>query len=288
MRPITEYSSCLDLLRDAFANASASDRQANLKSFAKSMGIAISTLHMLLNGKRNLTLKHVQTLATSLKLAETERSFIETLFLRDYSRKIKVKGAIESSRSHYANRLQDLRDAAHMDRVRYVDRFTLSDWRIPALLIYLLDVFDANLSNSEQADWQVLSERFQLPEKTIREWVDRLQNLGFVKFNSKEGQYIIMDGVARCIPQTKYLTSVLRQFLHRISSHYTDPLHVFRSFTFFIAPEDLPSLKAELNDIFERYANRRGTSSDVIATAFLGIIPVTKQGRGPKNKSRPV
>lgn len=117
MKPIISYTSCLEVLKDAYTTEVSGNPHSNLKSFAHSMGMAQSTLHMILNGKRNLTLKHLQRLSDLLKLVPHERDFLETLFLRSKS----VDGCTNVT---YARKLRRLAEQPQIERLlsrpRYV------------------------------------------------------------------------------------------------------------------------------------------------------------------------
>lgn len=267
MSPIAQYHSCLDYLRDVYAMESTANSQVNLASFAKSLGIAPSTLHMILNGKRNLTIKHIQNLSTLMKLNPTERDYLETLFLRNHSEQRGIK-------SQYDTKLKELANSIRVERRRQTNRFVLSDWRIPMVLIYLWDVIGTSQLNDERRDQ--FAKKFHVSVKQLNSWIEACSAAGFLKMNQNGSVHLIMDGIARKISQKNYLRAVLKELSDRVNTEYEDPAHVFRSFTFSVSPENLKTLKSEINDLFESYMVQKADSSSIVVTAFAGVMPPTK------------
>jgi uncharacterized protein (TIGR02147 family) len=101
--------------RDYLAGIVELERQnvhgASLRTFADRLGIGLSTIKMVLDGSRNLTIKNIHSIATRLNLVKLEHEFFESLVLRDQAEDDDV-------RAHYEKKIQQFRIESKNKRFR--------------------------------------------------------------------------------------------------------------------------------------------------------------------------
>jgi uncharacterized protein (TIGR02147 family) len=205
---------CLQVLRDDFATRRAADPRVTLAVYARELGLGPSALHMILAGKRNLTLAVVQRAAVALRLSPEERDHFETLYLRSQAED-------EATRAHYDRKLRGRAAAVTpARRVRRGDQRLLAQWQVPVLLVWLWDMLgsaDVERLERDHAGW--LARRLGLARAQLTELLDHCRRSGLTAVGADGYTHLLLDGIGRQIPQKTYLKHVLAEMLRRVDRH---------------------------------------------------------------------
>ena len=236
---VFEYSSFRAYLRDIFQSEKAESGRVTLSSFAKLFGLSGPALQMILTGSRNLTLANTHRIARALKLRDLELDFFEALVLREQAETKEV-------RRYYAKRLVTLSQQSGTKRVRLSERKILGDWRVPALLIYLID-FVANLPEAERkAALKKFAKNLALSESSLVALTSYLESSGIISSSPGGGIHIEFDRLASRVTQKQYVKSIIQEMVHRVDSDFDLGAAIFRAFVVAVPVDDIEALRDDI------------------------------------------
>jgi len=172
---IYQYKSASRFLLDRVVEKQKLDQNFSIRKWSKEMGFpSHSLLAMVLQGKRNLTLKQVPFLSKGLNLSTPEKMFFQGL--------IQVENAKTKEEKEWCELwLSELRPKSESAlTIREIDEYSaISDWIHPALLA--LSDTSESYSDAETAA-KKLNSKHTLNE--VRVAIDRLNSLGLLQRDS--------------------------------------------------------------------------------------------------------
>ncbi len=176
---IYQYRSASRYLLDRVTEKQKADRKFSVRKWTKEMGYPSHTLlAMVLQGKRNLTLKQVPYLAKGLDLSTPDKLFFQGL--------IQIENAKTPEEKEWCELwLSELRPSSvEKNHVREIDEYTtIANWIHPAILA-LSDTRES-FRDSEEAAEKLDS---RLPKTEVRAAIDRLLSLELIK-KDHSGRY---------------------------------------------------------------------------------------------------
>lgn len=253
---MTVLESYRDILTSEFQRRQDRNPRYSLRSFAGFLGMSPAHLSQVLSGKRALSFKAAESIASRLSLPPVERQ-----------RLLGNLGTLSTS--------QD--DADVFRRLREQEFAAIANWQDYALLGL------ANL-DSNKADSRWISERLGIPVAQARATLNRLTELGIIKI---EGGSFYQTGKPLATTQD-VKSAAIRQFHRGLLQKAADSLDTvetaqrdFSAITMAIDPEKLSLAKKRIQ-LFRRQLCRElesGPQKDVYTLA-VQLFPLTvKKGR---------
>ena len=175
---VFEYRSAKRFFLDSVEQEKRTNTQFSIRKWAKEMGLpGHALLVLILQGKRNLTLKQVPFLAIGLQLATPERLYFQALIQLENTKTNEEKELIRSW-------LIDLNPGKHY-QVKEVDEYlVISHWIHMAILAYAF-------SKQGLTDISQIIKRFEskLSSLEIHAAFERLKDLGLLIWNEDENKF---------------------------------------------------------------------------------------------------
>ena len=278
MKSIFYYPLYREFLKDRFLATKEKNPKMNLGFVAKKLGLSQSSLNMILSGQRNLTIENIFSVAKFLKLSSVDHDYFENLVLRDQS------GDETPQRRHYDMKLKQIRRTAKIENVSVTDKTLLSNWRVPAFLIYLMD-FKRDMSKElSQEDITHIANRIQLPEKEIKELMQKFFKSGLLSYTNNKQLHIEFDKLSSIISQKNYMSSIHKEFQTRIDQIFQDQNSIYRGFVFSMKKEAIPNFRTDILSLYEKYMAEidEDVNKNILVQSIAGMFPITDfQGPAP-------
>ncbi len=168
------YRDYRQFLRDAFVELKRERRGFSHRAFARQAGFASSNfVHLVMQGKRNLSIAGVQKVARALKLKRDESLFFENLVLFDQAK-------TDAERNIYYERIAANRKYAEVHRLEHGQFEYYSRWYVPVIreMILLADF-------QEDPEWIARHIVPNITPREAREAIDLLLELGLIDRDAK-------------------------------------------------------------------------------------------------------
>lgn len=265
MKSIHDFTSYRDFLRSAFLREKRSSRKTTLALYARSLGMSSSALAMVFSGQRNLTVESIHDVAVRLRLSQAEHEAFEAMALREQS----PRGS--RAQRYYAQKLGLIARASKIASVRVSDRELLSDWLVPALLVYLMDV-----GSRVALDPEVVSARFGVAPARARALVASVEKSGLVSLGEGGQAHVVFEKIVGEGPQKNYVKAVLGELARRVEHDFKSEDALYRAFVLSIRKDSVPVLRRELMALFEAHmaAASKNPDENTIVQALVGMFPV--------------
>jgi uncharacterized protein (TIGR02147 family) len=253
------YRSAKRFFLDSVEEEKRSNTFFSVRKWAKEMGMpGHALLILILQGKRNLTLKQVPFLAKGLRLSTPERLYFQTLIQLENTKTNEEKELIRSW-------LMDLNPGTHY-QVKEVDEYlVISHWIHMAILAYAF---------SKQGLTQVdqLIQRFEskLSALEIHVAFERLKDLGFLiwsdeekKFQAKYQRLTTKDDVANRGAR-EYHKQVAQLSIDSIEKQKPEDRE-FQSFAINVPTHKIKTLKEMMRKFRTQIENELNDGAELIA-----------------------
>lgn len=273
MKPISEYASYREYLKDVFEEEKRTSKRVTLGQYAKKFGLSGPGLNLILSGARNLTIANLHQIARALNLPQPEREYFEALVFRD-------QATDRETRSYYSKRLASNSKKVAVRYVRMSDKRLVANWLVPALLIYLIDFSNVKTKkNLDEVDLEAIAKKFRMNSSQLSKIILQLQEQGLLSIDPSDNVHIAFEKVAFEYPQKEYVRAVTKELDLRLDESFDDEDTLFRALTFSINQSQLPSLRSDILGIFNDYmAKYNPTSEDgVLIQGLVGVFPVLKK-----------
>lgn len=266
---IIDYTSYRQFLRDVVTAERAQRPAATLQRIARLFDLTGPALSMVLDGSRNLAPHRVYRIARLLKMSREEIAYFEALVLSEQARD-------PEERDYHLSKLQELRNQKKTQTIRMTPSVLLSEWFIPAMLVYLLEVAPVDAAQVTPAH---LATTFGLAEDHVARLLERLATTGILRVKPEGKVELRVDELATTVVQKNYLKSLLDETRRRIDPEYASPHSFFAADTLALPLSQVRSLILEYKALVEKYiacaAPREELS--VIQTAFQ-LFPIVRRG----------
>jgi uncharacterized protein (TIGR02147 family) len=270
MKSIFYYTLYRTFLKDRLVATKENNPKMNLGVFAKKMGLSQSSLNMILSGQRNLTVENIFSVAKFLKLSPVEHDYFENMVLRDQSE----EGT--PHRRYYEVKLKKIRRFAKIENISVTDKTLLSNWRIPALLIYLMDRKRQPSEELSQDEIRHIANRIQLPGKEIEKLMQKFFKSGLLSYTSDKQLHIEFDKLSSKISQKNYVSSIHGEFQKRVDEIFDDQNSIYRGFVFSLRKEAIPNFRDDILALYERYMADidKDVRKNILVQSIAGMFPV--------------
>ncbi len=235
-------------LKDLFYAEQAQSRAISIKSFAKSVQMSPSAFHMILSGKRNLTVHYLHLIASKLKLQRWEREYFESMVLNNQAES-------EDEAAFYLARIKKLREQQQdlAQKVRVSDSTIATQWFTPALLIYLTDKLNISQGDLNQLPWDEISEYFGKSKEEIIEAVEKLKEQNFLCFSASQKLHIQFDKLIKDITTYQYTHAISKVGVDRMEKNFGNQQCFFSTYSLTMSRKLLPRFVDDYKELLEKY-----------------------------------
>ena len=239
-----EFSSAAKFFRAKFEESKLDSASFNVRQFAQELGIGVSSLKMILSGRRNPTPHQALAAAKALKLSPWETSYLDNL-----SRLDGTESAWE--RAYYTKILQKLRKERKVSRTDVADKSLLSDPLSLPLLVYFMELGENATQKMADPELQKLAARLKCAPERLRQLVEKFKKLGALTPKKEGGFHVVFSRMNHKHLQKQYLKNLLTIAAQRIESEYEGTTSHFVSYTFTATDDALWSLRMDLKALME-------------------------------------
>jgi uncharacterized protein (TIGR02147 family) len=258
---IQRFTSFRVFLRATFQSLKKSNPGITFVKFAKVLGLSESSLHMILNGERNLTIHMIHKVASGMELSDPDTRLFEAMVLREQA---------ESSeeRVFYSRRLKELKLLSKdLRSVRLASQSVISAWYVPALIVYMIDVLDVKNSGLKEESLTKVADALGLPLEEIQKLLKRLHEDGIFTYDSQDRVHFQFDRIASNLPEVQYLRTCFQQAFKRLELQYGKPGSVFLAHSLSLTEDSFKELAAEYSAMMEKFMSLSTSGSQKIKVA---------------------
>ena len=241
-----------------------------IEKYATDLEIGVSSLKMILSGKRKLTVKQALGAARALKLSPAETEHFELLALRQNSDD-------DWEHTYYTKKLQRQKRELKVQSINVSRRELLQDPFALRVLVYLMELKEARTAFLEQDNSaKFLAREFSTSVEKIEALLSELGRLGIFTAADERNFHVVFDRMNHRQLQKNYLKKLLVEAAQRLDKDYESPTAHFVAYTFRATDADLVNLRRDLKTLMEKYLSAEAApGADVqIAQANVQIYPV--------------
>jgi uncharacterized protein (TIGR02147 family) len=237
---LTSFGDYRKYLNTVIENECATRPGLSMAAFAKSFGMSRSALSMVLSGDRALSLPFVHRIASALKLDHNDHAYFEILVL-------KCQSESAEDRAYYERRLSSERSKRQTQAVTSPSRTLVSEWFVPALLVYLIDI-----SDSPERVPQIAAQ-LGISTQHVRDVISSLQQEGFLSYKGHGNVHISFNRVAAMITSQQYMKSAFGEANRQLERHFASPQHFFAVHSFSILEGDIKTFIEDYKTLVNKY-----------------------------------
>ncbi|MFN7906425.1 MAG: helix-turn-helix domain-containing protein [Pseudobdellovibrionaceae bacterium] len=260
------FSSTQDFFKKSFAASKRGNPKLTVNSYAKRIGVGVSSLKMILSGKRKPTLHQVLSLSRSQRFSYQQTSFLETMALKEMA-------TTAWEKNYYANALKLKSKEIKLNPIPTSEQDLLLD---PLSLPILVDLMDSSTGTINE---EKMAKRFGTSTNHIKSLVSKLASNEILQHKKDGDFHVAFDKINHRHLQKKYIKNSLVEASRHVDSDYDNPAAFFTTYTFSTKEADLLQLQMDLKNLMEKYMSEQPYSSSQpreIAQASFQIFQVTK------------
>lgn len=244
---------------------------ASLRSLAERLGIGLSTFKMVLDGSRNLTIRNIHVIATSLNLVKADREFFESMVLRDQAEE-------EDVWRYYDERMRQIKIETKANRVRVSDAKVMSAWYVPAFLIYLLDVEQISSRGITDGCFERASKSLSIPAESLRKAFVGLNEAGVIAETPEQCYHIVFERVNATLVKQRYIREVSSECHRRIVKDFDDTRAMFTAHTLSLPTPMIRHFYDEYKQLVEKYMSYSSDPKDLeVLQVCCQSVPLLKR-----------
>ncbi|NRA63025.1 MAG: TIGR02147 family protein [Pseudobacteriovorax sp.] len=269
-QPSLEYDEPGQFLRHCYELERKGNPKATYEAFSKKIGISLSLLKMLLGGKRNFSTQHVHQIAKALNFAHTEHEYFEAIVHLNQS-KTKEETAFYRKR---VEKLRDDQDERNLQYLRVPSHLFTSEWYIPSLIVYLIDVENLKEKSVEDINWPAIERKFQLSPAGAKSIVDAIVKTGIIDGVEQQKSYITTDQVAALRSTRRFLKKVAEESIKRLESSYGNKETFFHSHACSLSASAFHNFLGEYKKLLEAYNEKPDDDRASVHQIMMHVWPV--------------
>lgn len=212
----------------------------SMARFAEAFGVSRSALSMLLNGQRDLTVANIHRIATVLRLDQNDHEYFEALVL-------KCQAQDEGERHYYEIKLQKKHQSVRCQTITTPSKTLISEWFIPAILIYLLDIDD------DPEHLYRIAEGLSISKQHLDAVIESLRQEGYLSYKGKGNVHIAFNRVTHKISSQQYLKAVMHESQKRMDKSFYDEHSHFLAHCFSIPETAIAEFVSEYKALLQKY-----------------------------------
>ncbi len=237
----------------------------SMSKFADALNMSRSALSMVLGGSRDLTIPAIHKFARALRLNSADHSYFEALVLM-------CQSETPEERSYYDRKLDAERQSRRTHGITTSSRTLVSEWFIPALLVYLIDVSDS------PERWGAIAAKLGVTELHVRNVVAALESEGFLAFKGQGNVHITFNRVVAMISSQQYMKAAMMEAFRQVERHFDSSRHFFATHAFSLQEQDIKAFIEEFKALVDKYIGSTpasGTSQEpVVVQLCAQLFPV--------------
>lgn len=270
-----ELKSISEVLGHEFTRRRERNKSYSLRAYARDLCLSPSRLSEVLNGKQGLSEKSVDQIAEALTKKATEREFLRSLVLAQFSRNQNVRNLARE-------RVDKMRMAESFRQMRDDQFRILQDWYHGAILeLIQVQGFDPDPA------W--IAHRLGIPATTAKQALQRLQNMGLVEPSKGGKSWIARPEAYQTFSDVP--SRAIRHFHSQILNMHADSLREddindreFLSMILAVPRSRLSEFKQEMYNFATRFWQKiENEPKDDLYSLSLQLCPV--RNRRPEKKS---
>jgi len=269
MLNLLKYKSYRSFLKDHLEAGKKQSPPLTLAGFAKKLKMSPSALHMLLDGKRDLTVHNLHRMANALGLTEGEEDFFSALVHFEQAEE-------KNERTFYEKKLKISKAQSQVKLVRVSNKELLSDWFIPSLLVYALDQTDQTDKGGQESgiNYDKIQAQLGLSADRAKSIFGYLSDLGILVEDREAGKiHIVFDKLSPSFSKKNFLKKLLNEVQRRIENDFQSTESYFEAHTLNLCPDRFAEFIVDYKALLESYI-ARGPKSDkpAIYQSFQAFI----------------
>lgn len=246
MLNLLKYKSYRSFLKDHLDAGKKQSPPLTLAGFAKKLKMSPSALHMLLDGKRDLTVHNIHRMANALGLTEGEEDFFSALVHFEQAEE-------KNERSFYEKKLKISKVQSQVQLLRVSNKELLSDWFLPTLLIYALDQTDSG-EQGDRFDYAKIYAQLGLSADRAKSIFGYLSDLGILVEDREAGKiHIVFDKLSPSFSKKNFLKKLLNEVQRRIETDFQSTESYFEAHTLNLCSDRFAEFIADYKALLERY-----------------------------------
>ena len=279
---VTGYQSLSDFFTDTI-DAYRSKRRLSRAMVAKRLGLAPSTLSMLLAGKRQITISILHQMASFLGVSDDDLAYLETIALLQRARNPEARAVLHGRLDEVKMKLDS--GSVRPRHLPLNDISHVAEWFIPGLLVHLID----ECGVSERAvDFDELVEHAQkflracgVPEEKHRGILNTVYDSSLLRITADEKACFVLQDVDNHFACQGFFNSLMKEMQYRIDHEFSTHENLFLHHTFTITKKDYAELQRRYRSLLDEYVGKYDSSKahEPKAVVVVGVsaFPMIRQ-----------
>lgn len=265
------YKSYRKFLKDNYKKEKEQSLGVTLAKYAKAFNLAASSLKMIMEGERNLTIHNIHVIAKNLKFTPKEREYFEALVLMDQAK-------TNYEKSYYSQKIQTIQKKTQTKPLRISSRYIFTKWFLPAFLIYLIDKEKVAEKGLDNLDKDKLCRTLNLSSQELEKILGLLKKYGFLDVKTSEKVHFIIDKVTNNFPLKEYIQNVIDESKKRSDKEFNSLDSFFTTYAFSTDPSQMKKFEHDFKELMEKYIQEGTQTEDnqshKIVQVSLQMFPV--------------
>jgi uncharacterized protein (TIGR02147 family) len=232
-------------LKALIVNEKASAHGRNSERLARSLGMSTSSVKMILSGKRRLQIDQAHRIAEALRLSASEQAQLEALTLLEQAKTAQAQ-------RYYRRRLRDLKKDMST-RFAVSAKSFLDSWKIPALLIYLIDIAKVSEQGLAAVDFEQVRASFGFDRAFVERTLAAWEKQGLLEIRKDQKIHFAFDRLGGLIARKAFVKATIQEGLRRIESDWDKPDTRFEASTLSLDADEIPNFLAEYKALVDKY-----------------------------------
>ena len=232
--------------------------------------MALSSLKMIVDGKRNLTVSKVHELAEALYLEPRDHDYFESLVHFEQAKTKKEK-------DFYLRRLNDIKAlSSDLKLVQTSDKEIISKWYVPALLIYVVYVSKGAPGSLTADEAKYFSQQTGISHEELDQALQTLKNTGILDVQKEENTYISFQKMGQTVQKQTFLDQLFELSRKRMIKGFRRKDHYFEAHTFSLDTTDIKLFIKDYKQLVETHMSKPHQEGDEtrVMQSLVSFFPV--------------
>ncbi|MBN8537722.1 MAG: hypothetical protein J0M15_11770 [Deltaproteobacteria bacterium] len=251
-----------EFFKVAFDNFKKENRLSNIERFSKKTKLGLSSLKMILSGKRRPTVSQVLSLARFFGLSNAESNYLVNLALKENA---KDKWEI----AFYDRNLSISKKDIKLTVVQLNNNELLATPKVLPLLIYFLEFND-------HINYELLQNQLDLSRSQIDSFFSMFLKENLITEIRDNTYHINLNQFSSIISQKNYQKKLLQDIVAKVDKEYENPKSIFLNYVLCLDETAMQGLRIDIKELLEKYMSNSINikKKKYITQACIQIFPV--------------
>jgi len=247
-----KYDNYRKFLADIIKSEQRANKNSTITKISMSFGLGRSHLHLVLQGKRNLSVESAVKIAKSLNFSIGESSYLLDLVNFNQARN-------SATKLFFKRKLQKIQEQSIDNTIEFTqEKDLIADWYYPVVLIYIIDnkLSEDNLNDGKVV--ALIAKKIGISESDISECLHRIKSLLPTdnEMCKKQGSHYMFRALSGKLLLEKYLLSCGQEALKRISLS-EEAGTVYRSAAISMDLNQKNGFKEDYLELLQKYSRKK-------------------------------